>query len=120
MGRYDHADTSHMCIKNQNVTLVTCYFSDGIVMTITSEEEIDKKEVICAKKVSWHDNKDQNTTYYILCNNHNQMFDPRSNEPLYKKRNWKYRMVNQKTFNLYVRFLDEKYNRLLLQAERLL
>lgn len=113
MSRHENDNVDHLYLPNKNATQVTYYFQDGIV----TDEEPDNAMAF-AKKVEWSDEKDQTVNYYILCNNYNRMFDPRETEPRYKTRQWRYRKVKKPAFDLYVRFLKEKYISLLLQAER--
>ena len=114
MSRHEYENVDHMYLPNKNATFVTYYCADGNIVN----KEKECKDIACAKKVEWFDEEDNTVNYYILCNNYNRMFNPREIEPHYKNRGWKYRKVDKPTFNLYTKFLKEKYHSLLLQAER--
>lgn len=123
MSRNENEDLSHLNTFGNNSTEITYCFDGG--KTISKNECEKISQTVCAKiiKSIVNDsdaiqNSSNNTSYYILCNNHNMMFDPREKNPRYKRNLWKYRKVDYTTFNLYMKFLKEKYTSLLTQAER--
>lgn len=90
---------------------ITTYFLEDGTETL----EIPEKEVVCAKCVATNDTP----SYYILCNNGGQMFNPGLKDSRYISRYiWKFKRVKGTVFNLYVKFLIHKYRSLLYQAER--
>jgi len=122
MSRHDRNNVEHLDLPDPELTNANYYISDG---TFMSREEyaalattsLDAQPKICAKEVQ--SKRTEVNRYFILCNNRNQMFDPRETDGRYKIRNvWKFRPVSFSTFDTYRKFLKTRYTSLLSQAER--
>lgn len=115
--RSDQENVEHLNLPDPELSIVVYYIDGGTSIDREDYLEQKLKTIICAKAVQ---NKQTDITrHYVLCNNRNQMFDPRETDGRYKIRNvWKFRSVNRSTFDLYVKFLKAKYTSLLTQAER--
>jgi len=117
MSRHDQEDVGFLNLPDPEVTSANYYLNGGIVMDRDEYNKQQNKQTICAKEVQHK--ATQITYYYVLCNNRNQMFDPRETDTNYKIRNvWKFRRVSRSTFDLYTKFLKQKYTSMLIQAER--
>lgn len=101
---------------------------DNITMINYSKivEYNKNKLLVVAKKITksiLRKRDDKNPTliyyYYVLCYG-GRFFDvTKRNEPRYKTQNdWKFKPVSHKAFDLYVRFIENKYKSLLYNAER--
>lgn len=63
--------------------------------------------------------KDGHTNYFLKRLSNGQLFDPAKIKDFnYTKGQWKFRKVNEESFNLYVRFLKTNHRFLLSHAER--
>ena len=117
MSRNDQEDVGFLDLPDPNPTTATYYIDGGIGVDREKYNVLTDAKPICAKVIQ---NKiTKTTTFFILCNSSNQMFDPKERDVRYKKRDtWKFRSVNSSTFDLYLRFLKHHYRSLLSQAER--
>jgi len=117
MSRYDREDVDFLNLPDPNPTIVNYYIKGGISLDREQYEQTDNQSAICAKEIQNKETKI--TTFYVLCNSLNQMFDPKDKDTRYGLRDqWKFRRVNRPTFDLYVSFLKNNYKSLLSQAER--
>ena len=117
MSRNDQENVDFLDLPDPNPTTATYYIDDGISIDREQYDVLTDAKPICAKAIQ---NKiTKTTTFFILCNSSNQMFDPKERDSRYKiKSRWKFRRVNSSTFDLYLRFLKHHYRSLLSQAER--
>ena len=117
MSRNDQEDVGFLDLPDPNPTTATYYIDGGIGVDREKYNVLTDAKPICAKAIQNKDTKF--ITYFILCSNSNQMFDPKERDSRYKiKSRWKFRRVNSSTFDLYLRFLKHHYRSLLSQAER--
>lgn len=115
--RSDQENLDHLDLPDPDVNTAIYYVEGGIAIDRQDYYSLDKPLTVCAKAVQTIESGV--TRYFILCNNRNQMFDPRESDKRYIIRNvWKFRPVKRTTFDLYVKFLKAKYTSLLTQAER--
>lgn len=123
MSRNENENVEFLKLPDSNTVDMIYYvhggkkYTDEEYLNLVTETKDRNIPNICCKMLT---NKETGlTTYYILCNNMNQMFDPKNKDFRYKKRsNWKFRRVNRSTFDTYVKFLQQNYKSLLTQAER--
>ena len=117
MSRNDREDVEFLNLPDPEPTIANYYMAEGLVLDRDEFEQTQCPLRICAKEIQNKETKI--TTYFVLCNNRNQMFDPRDTDARYQIRNvWKFRRVMRSTFDLYVKFLKQKYTSMLTQAER--
>jgi len=117
MSRYERDDISHLNLPDPISTRANYYIKDGEVIKREKYNTLKHPAVVCCKEIQHIETKI--TTYYVLCNGCNQMFDPHEQDTRYKVRSqWKFRRVNRSTFDLYTKFLRQHYKSLLSQAER--
>lgn len=109
MGRHENDNVEYLNLPESDV-YTEFYGKDGQQMT-----ENDKST--CAKKLL--NKKTGKINYYILASSSGDPYDPANTSISYNKRNiWKFRHVSANTFSVYKRFLETKYQSLLLQAKR--
>lgn len=117
MSRYDREDIEGLDLPDPDPTTSTYYIKDGVELDGNEYNGLLDPPKVCAKAIQHKDAKA--ITHYILCNDRNQMFDPKEWDSRYRRNNlWKFRRVDLSTFDLYVRFLKHSYRSLLSQAER--
>jgi hypothetical protein len=117
MSRYDQDNVDHLDLPDPNPTVANYYIENSTFIDREAYMRMSDPPKVCAKEVQHKETKI--TSYFVLCNNRSRIFDPRVTDPRYRTRNyWKFRKVTRSTFELYIKFLKNKYNSLLLQAER--
>ena len=117
MARNEFENVDFLNLPDPDPTIANYYVIDGKTIAREQYKQLDNPPVICAKEIQNKETKI--TTYFILCNTRNQMFDPNEKDIRYKRRNdWKFRKVVRSTFETYVSFLRNHYKSLLSQAER--
>lgn len=101
MSRHENEDLTELEIPQDEIT----------------EKTYSVKSEICAKSVFF--SRTKTTKLFVLCNG-GRLFNPNmTNDTRYKKRSdWKMKRVNKSIFNAYLRFLKEKKEIYLHQAER--
>src|SRR6056297_4313452 len=114
MSRHEYEDIEHLNLPDKDMLEIVYVFDDGNTLPKEYSQNVTQK--ICAKQVKH--NKTDISSYYILSNDHNRMFDPRQRSRVYRKYIWKYKKVDKECFDLYIKFLKQKYTSLLSQAER--
>lgn len=117
MSRHENENVDFLNLPDPDPVLADYYLSDGSIISRDEYLKLKKPPRVCAKAVQNQETKI--VTYFILCNNRNQMYDPRESDGRYFTRNWwKFRRVLKSTFEIYIKFLKQKYTSLLTQAER--
>lgn len=109
MGRHENDNIEYLDLPESDV-YTEFYGKDGNQL-----QDYDKN--VCAKKLL--NRKTGKINYYILSSNNGDPYDPNNTSVSYNRRNiWKFRHVSSNTFSVYKRFLETKYQSLLLQAKR--
>jgi hypothetical protein len=117
MSRRENEDVSHLDLPDPTQTEATYYIGTGEAIDRDDFLNMEDQPLVCAKEVTHLETKI--TTYFVLCANTGQMFDPRDTDPRYRSRNvWKFRRATRTTFDIYLKFLVHKYTSMLSQAQR--
>jgi hypothetical protein len=115
MSRNENENIDSLDVPKPGNAETEYYLSNGATVT---EPKCDPPLIICGK-VLQSKVIGNYSTYYVLCNKNNQFFDPQNSDIRYKTNGiWRFRRVDKDTFELYVKFLKQKYQSLLRQAER--
>ena len=119
MSRNENDNVDHLSLPDPTNTKANYYIKNGNVISREKFFEIrwEDRPTVYAKEVQNINTKI--SSYFVLSNNHGQMFDSDEIDPRYKSRNiWKFRRVKKTAFELYIKFLKQHYKSFLHQAER--
>jgi len=117
MSRNEQENLDHLDLPDPVQTTAVYITINGEEIDRTEYNSMEKQPKICAKKITH--NETGKTTLFILCDSGAQMFDPRNTDVRYLRRNvWQFRRVSGTSFDLYMKFLKQKYTSLLQQAQR--
>lgn len=119
MSRYDREDLSHLDLPEPDQYFVTYYTApDG--NSISKEAyytlEPEQQPIVCGKITT---NKESGTrNFFVLCSDRNELYDPRERGMQSHRNRWRFVKVKRTVFDLYMKFLNQRYQSLLKQAER--
>lgn len=117
MSRNDQENVEHLDLPDPVQTDAIYYTCTGEPIDREDYNKMENPPKICAKRVTHRDTG--TTTLFVLSNSGGQMFDPRETDRRYLIRNvWSFRRVSGTPFELYMKFLKQKYTSLLQQAQR--
>jgi hypothetical protein len=117
MSRNEQDNIDHLDLPDPIQTEAIYFTTTGEAISREAYNQMKQPPKICAKKVMH--NETGKVTLFVLCDSGAQMFDPRETDVRYLRRNvWKFRRVSGTSFDLYMKFLKQKYTSLLQQAQR--
>ena len=96
MSRHEFDNTDGIYEPNQDIDIE--YYHDNGLISIKP----NPKYIVCAKRIK---NINSGTTRFYALLDGGDLYDPSAISPSYKKRNWKFKLVTDVIFNLYMKFL---------------